>query len=185
MSVSVVCLSVHDHIFRTTHPIFTYGHGSVLLWRHSDTLRTPSFMDDVISAHKPRLLDVAAQLKRSAHAALGLATSCVQFLIPVAGQQTHGTTFWTLKITTQVASPGGSLRSITALLKSVLSLVRWLSTWHCPQLQLRRLQIEINIWCHCTCCCMLAMEADTDRMAAAINSTERQTVHCILHGQCQ
>jgi len=63
-------------------------------------------MDDVISAHKPRLLDVAAQLKRSAHAALGLATSCVQFLIPVAGQQTHGTTFWTLKITTQVASPG-------------------------------------------------------------------------------
>jgi len=63
-------------------------------------------MDDVISAHKPRLLDVATQPKRSAHAALGLATSCVQFLIPVAGQQTQGTTFWTLKITTQVASPG-------------------------------------------------------------------------------
>jgi len=30
-------------------------------------------MDDVIFAHKPRLLDVDAQLKRSAHAALGLA----------------------------------------------------------------------------------------------------------------
>jgi len=30
------------------------------------------FMDDVVFAHKPRLLDVAAQLKRSAHAALGL-----------------------------------------------------------------------------------------------------------------
>jgi len=27
------------------------------------------FVDDVIFAHKPRLLDVAAQLKRSAHAA--------------------------------------------------------------------------------------------------------------------
>jgi len=35
-------------------------------------------MDDVIFAHKPRLLDVAAQLKRSAHAALGLAVSCAQ-----------------------------------------------------------------------------------------------------------
>jgi len=37
------------------------------------------FMDDVIFAHKPRLLDVAAQLKRSAHAALGLAIDCAQY----------------------------------------------------------------------------------------------------------
>ena len=29
-------------------------------------------------AHKPRLLDVAAQLKRSAHVALGLAIKCAQ-----------------------------------------------------------------------------------------------------------
>ena len=29
-------------------------------------------------AHKPRLLDVAAQLKRSAHKALGLAINCAQ-----------------------------------------------------------------------------------------------------------
>ena len=36
------------------------------------------FMDDVIFAYKPRLLDVAAQLKRSAHAALGLAINCAQ-----------------------------------------------------------------------------------------------------------
>jgi len=35
-------------------------------------------MDDVISAHKPRLLDVAAQLKRIARTALGLAINCVQ-----------------------------------------------------------------------------------------------------------
>ena len=34
--------------------------------------------DDVIFAHKPRLLDVAAQLKRSAQAALGLAINCAQ-----------------------------------------------------------------------------------------------------------
>jgi len=36
------------------------------------------FIDDVIFAHKPRLLDVAAQLKRSAHAALGLAVNHAQ-----------------------------------------------------------------------------------------------------------
>ena len=35
-------------------------------------------MDDVVFAHKPRLLDVAAQLKRSAHAALGFAINCAQ-----------------------------------------------------------------------------------------------------------
>jgi len=73
-----VCLSVRDHIFGTTrttdlHQIFvhiTHGRGSVLLWRRSDnTLCTSGFMDDVIFAREPRLLDVAAQLKRSAHAA--------------------------------------------------------------------------------------------------------------------
>jgi len=37
-------------------------------------IRTSGFMDDVMFALKPWLLDVAAQLKRSAHAALGLAT---------------------------------------------------------------------------------------------------------------
>jgi len=74
------CLSVRDHIFGTTRPIFTNffthvtcGRGSVLLWRRSDMLGTSGFMDDVTLAHKPRLLDVATQLKRSAHAALGLA----------------------------------------------------------------------------------------------------------------
>ena len=55
-------------------------------------------------SHKQRLLDVAAQLKRSAHAALGLAI--VFAVIPVAGQRTHGTTFLALKVTSQVATPG-------------------------------------------------------------------------------
>jgi len=61
-------------------PIVTCGRGSVVHWRRSDTLctSTSGFMDDVIFAHKPRLLDVAAQLKRSAHAALGLAINCAQ-----------------------------------------------------------------------------------------------------------
>jgi len=45
----------------------------------SDMLCTPGSMDDVILfAHKPRLLDVAALLKRSAHAALGLVINCAQ-----------------------------------------------------------------------------------------------------------
>ena len=56
----------------------TYGRGLVLLWRRSDMLCTSGFTDDVIFVHKPRLLDVAAQLKRSAHAALGLAMNCAQ-----------------------------------------------------------------------------------------------------------
>jgi len=89
MSVSVclsVCLSVRDHVFGTARPIFTkffcacypYGHGSVLLSRRSDMLCTSGFISDVIFAHKPRLLDVAAQLKRIAHAALGMAINGAQ-----------------------------------------------------------------------------------------------------------
>ena len=88
MCVSVyvcVCLSVRDHIFETARPIVAkilthvaYGRGSVLLWRRSDMLRTSGLMDDVIFVHKPRLLDVAAQLKHSAHAALDLAIKCTQ-----------------------------------------------------------------------------------------------------------
>ena len=88
LSVSLyVCvwLSVHDHIFGTTRPIcielvvhVSYGCGSVLLWRRGDMLCTSGFMGDVIFSHKPRLLDVAAQMTRSAHAALGLAIHCAQ-----------------------------------------------------------------------------------------------------------
>jgi len=51
-----------------------------VLLRRSDMLCTFGFMDDVIFAHKPiRLLDFAAQLKRIAHAALGLAIKCAQY----------------------------------------------------------------------------------------------------------
>jgi len=62
-----------SHACRTQRGLYvahTYGRGSVLLWRRSDTLCTSGFMDDVM------LLNVAAQLKRSAHAALGLAINC-------------------------------------------------------------------------------------------------------------
>ena len=81
-----VCVFVCPRSYlRNYTPVFTkcfvhvtYDHGSVLLRRRSDTLCTSGFMDDVILSHKPRLLDVAAQLKRSAHAALGLAISCAR-----------------------------------------------------------------------------------------------------------
>jgi len=81
MSVSVclsVCVSVcvrpRSYLLNYTsdlHQIIvhvTHGCGSVLLWQCSDTLCTSGFM-----AHKPGSLDVAAQLKRSAHAASSLA----------------------------------------------------------------------------------------------------------------
>jgi len=80
-----MCLSVRDHIFGTARSIFTkffshvsYGRGSVLPWRRSDTLCTSGLVDDVIFAYKTKLFDVAAQLKRSADAALGLAIECAQ-----------------------------------------------------------------------------------------------------------
>jgi len=44
-------------------------------------------------------------------------------VIPVAGQRTHGTTFRALEVTSQVATPGLSLRSVTALL------LRWSLEW--------------------------------------------------------
>jgi len=86
MSVSVcvrasVPAIVSSELHVRSSPIFlhvTYSRGSVLLWRHSDMLCASGFMNDVIFALKPRLLDVAAQPKRSAHAALGLAINCAQ-----------------------------------------------------------------------------------------------------------
>jgi len=66
MSVSVclsvcvfvcVCLStiISPELHIQSSPIFvhvTYGRGSVLLWRSSDTLGISGFVDDVIFAHK-------------------------------------------------------------------------------------------------------------------------------------
>ena len=79
-----VCLSaiisseLHDRSSPNFFVLVTYVSGSVLIRRRSDTLCTSGFMDDVIFAHKPKLLDVAAQLRRSAYAALGLAMNCAQ-----------------------------------------------------------------------------------------------------------
>ena len=75
MTVSVcVCLRVfvcpRAHLWSYTsdlHHIFvhvTYGRGSVLLWRRTDMLHISDFVDDVIFAHKLRLLDVTARLRQ-------------------------------------------------------------------------------------------------------------------------
>ena len=64
------CTSDLHRVFLSMLPN-TYG--SVLLWWRIDKLRTSGFVDDVTSTHKPRLIDVATQLRRSSRAALGLA----------------------------------------------------------------------------------------------------------------
>jgi len=56
-----------------TYPVARFCHGGVVI-----CYALPVFIDDVTFGHKPRLLDVAAQLKPSAHAALGLAINCTQ-----------------------------------------------------------------------------------------------------------
>jgi len=74
-----VCANIRVSVFLyTIFVLVIYGRGSVLLSRRNDMLRTSGFTDDVIFAHNQRLLDVAAQLKRSAHAAFGLAINCAQ-----------------------------------------------------------------------------------------------------------
>jgi len=79
MSVSVcLCLCACRLIFANCFVHVSYGRGSVFLWRRSDTLCASGFINDVIFAHRPRLLEVAALLKHSAHAALGLAVNCAQ-----------------------------------------------------------------------------------------------------------
>jgi len=40
------------------------GHGSFLLWWHSNTLRTSCFKDDIVFAHKLRLLELIARLRQ-------------------------------------------------------------------------------------------------------------------------
>jgi len=60
-----VCAIISSELYTSDlHQISV--HGSVLLWRRSDTLRTSGFIffiDDVIFAHALRLLDVAARLR--------------------------------------------------------------------------------------------------------------------------
>ena len=84
VSVSVcACVSVCPQSYLQNYtPIFTIFLVLVTYGRDSSSVICyvlPVVMDDVIFAHKLRLLNVTAhQLKRSAHAALGLAINCAQ-----------------------------------------------------------------------------------------------------------
>ena len=99
VSVSVcACLyaSISLEIRVRSLPIFvhvTYGRGSVLIWRRCDMLCTSGFIDDVIIAHEPRQLNVAAQLME-AQPTCSLGRGYKRRVgIPVADQWTDGTTF--------------------------------------------------------------------------------------------
>jgi len=71
-----VCLSsiISSELHVRSSPIF-FVHVAVA-GSCSDMLCISGFMDDIIFADK--LLDVVTQLRRSAHAALGLAIDCAQ-----------------------------------------------------------------------------------------------------------
>ena len=95
MCVCVCVLSVRDHVFGPARPIFTnflhvtYGRGSVLLWRRSDTLRISGFIYDVMFAHK---LIKAARRRRQAEAVTLTRTQpwAWRVRIPVAGSGRSG-----------------------------------------------------------------------------------------------
>jgi len=62
-------------------------------------------MDDVLFAHKPRLLERRRPAEAQCTRSLGLGYKLCA-VIPAAGQRTHGATFRALKVTSQVATPG-------------------------------------------------------------------------------
>ena len=105
-----MCLSVRDHIFRTirvrSSPFLVRvtavarSVNSIILWRCSDTLRISGFMDDVIFAHKPRLLKSPSGCGSEAHTIL----AAWRVGIPVAGS---GRSLYT-KVTGQVAAREGA-----------------------------------------------------------------------------
>ena len=63
MSASV-CMSACVYVCVFVCPRSYLCRGSILLWRHSDTLHISAFKYDVIFAHKLRLLNVAARLRQ-------------------------------------------------------------------------------------------------------------------------
>jgi len=95
MSVSVclcVCVCPRSHLRNyytyDLHQIFvhvTYGRGSVIHWRRSDTLRISGVVDDVIFAHK---LTGCSTRRRQAEAVRLTRTQSVK--IPVAGSGPSG-----------------------------------------------------------------------------------------------
>ena len=59
---AIISLELHVRSSPNFCASYLWPWRGILLWRRSDMLCISGFMDDVIFAHKPRLLDVAAQL---------------------------------------------------------------------------------------------------------------------------
>ena len=130
MSVYVcqsVCVCLRSYLRNYTsnlHQCFvlkTHGRGSVFLWGRSDKLGISGYTDDVLLAHKVRLLDVAARLgQRGSHAALRLArrnTRCRQRTLETTPGPTRP------QLTRQVATKGAE-SAVSDCLVSVVVLGR-------------------------------------------------------------
>jgi len=130
MNVSVclcVCLSVHDHIFGTTRPIFTkfFVHvtcGPITIWWHSDMLCTYEWRQ-VCSWAKVAGRRRTAEAQCTCSLGHGYKLCAV---IPVAGQRMHRTTFRALKVTSRVSAPGAESVVYDCL---VLFRVRCADSW--------------------------------------------------------
>jgi len=100
LSVSVclfASISLEVHIQSSACLVqVTCSRGAVLLWRRCDTLCISGFIDDVIFARKPRLLDVAPELAPERSLGLGYKRCTV---IPATCQRTLGPTFLARKVT--------------------------------------------------------------------------------------
>ena len=102
MSVSVcVCLSVRDHISATTRPIFTKHFCTSAVARSSSGGVVIRYVLPVLRMTPCLLLSQGSQCI----CGLGLGYKMCA-VIPVAGQQMHGTTFRVLKVFSQVSTLG-------------------------------------------------------------------------------
>jgi len=105
-------LSVRDHIFGTTRPIFTKLLCIVpmAVARSSSDAVAIRYVLPVSWMTSYLLITKAARRRRSAEAQLAhmqpRPSGKWRAVIPIAGQQTHGPTFRALKVTSQVATPG-------------------------------------------------------------------------------
>jgi len=112
-----LCLSANDHIFGTTRPIFT----NFLCMLPMAVARSSScgvvirYVLPVLWMTSFLLISHVAQRRRPAEAqctcSLGLGYKLCA-VIPVAGHRTHGTTFRTLKLTSQVATTPGAQSAV-------------------------------------------------------------------------
>ena len=103
-----VCLQSYLRIYTSEFFVHvTYGRGSVLLWRRSDTLRISGFMDYAIFAHKLKLLEVASRLRQwGSQAAFGWERTNTRFRQRTLGTSSCSQSLLGRMVAPQVAAPG-------------------------------------------------------------------------------